>query len=117
MCGGDLEELVVCTDGSDAALFKHSDASGAADGREPMGDDDDGAAAHQVAEGYLHERFAFGVECGGGFVEDEDGRVFEDGAGDGEALTFASGETEAFFADDGVVTVGHAQDEVVRECG
>ncbi len=99
----------------DAAGFEDDDAGGAADGGEAMGDEEGGAALHEVRERGLDVGFAFGVEGAGGLVEDEDGGVFEDGAGDGEALAFAAGETHAFFADDGVVALGHAQDEVVGE--
>ena len=105
----------MCADGGDAAVFEHDGAGGAANGGEPVRDDDDGATLHEVAERDLDERFALGVESGGGFVEDEDGGVLQDGAGDGDALAFAAGEAEALFADDGVVALRHAQDEVVGE--
>ena len=38
----------------------------------------------------------------GGLVEDENGRVFQNGAGDGEALALAAGKRNALFTDDGV---------------
>ena len=63
-----------------------------------MGDDDTGAVFHEASEGVLDEFFRLGVEGGGGFVEDEDGGVFEDGAGDGDALALAAGEFDAAFA-------------------
>src|ERR1035437_2875179 len=108
-------QFIVGGDGGDAALLKHGDAVGAANGAEAMGDHDHGAALHQVGKRGLYQRFALGVKRGGGLVEDENGRVLEDGAGDGDALAFAAGKPEAFFADDGVVALRHAQDEVVRE--
>ena len=80
-----------------------------------MRDDDRGAFGHQVGKRGLHQRFAFGVERRRGLVEDEDGRVLEQGAGDGEPLAFSAGEAKAFFADHRVVTLGEIEDEVVGE--
>ena len=54
------------------------------------------------------------VERAGGLVEDQDARVLEDGAGDGDALLLAAGEFQAALADAGVVALGQAQDEVVH---
>ena len=78
-----------------------------------MGDDEGGAALHEVAEAVLDHRFGLGVERAGGLVEDEDARVGEDGAGDGEALALAAGELDAALADDGVVAFGEALGELV----
>ena len=108
-------EFLVGADLGDAAALEDDDAVGAAHGGHAVGDDEDGAALHEVGERCLHEGFALGVERGGGFVEDQDGRVLQDGARDGEALAFAAGEARTFLADDGVVALGHAEDEVVRE--
>ena len=48
--------------------------------------------------------FDFGVERAGGFVEQQNRRVFEHNAGDGDALALAAGEFHAAFADVGVIT-------------
>ncbi len=65
------------------------------------------------AEAGLDHGFGLGVERTGGLVEDEDARVGEDGAGDGEALALAAGELDAALADDGVVPLGEALGELV----
>src|ERR1700679_3998770 len=67
----------------DAAGFDDQNLVGAAHGGEAVGDDEGGAAAHQVAQTFLDERFGFGIEAGGGFVENQDARIGEDSAGDG----------------------------------
>ena len=59
------------------------------------------------------DAFAFGVEVAGGFVEDQDLRVGEDGAGDGDALPLAAAELHAALADERVVAVGQCVDELV----
>ena len=56
-----------------------------------MGDRKSGAAFHEAFKGVLNEHFGFGVNRRCGFVQDEDTRVVEDGAGDGDALFFAAG--------------------------
>jgi hypothetical protein len=68
------------------------------DGGKAVRNDDAGAARDEVIERVLDEALAFGVEAGGGLVEDEDGGVLDDGAGDGEALALAAGKACAAFA-------------------
>ena len=53
----------------------------------------------------LDGALGLGVEGRGGFVEDEDRRVLDEHAGDGEALLLAAGELDAALADDGVEAV------------
>ena len=50
------------------------------------------------------------VETAGRFVENQDPRPLEDGAGDGEALFLAAGEADAVLADLGVVAFGQFLD-------
>ncbi len=102
-------------DGGDPAFFEHRDAVGAANGAQAMRNHQHGAALHQVPEGFLDQRFAFGIERGGGFVEDEDGRILQDRAGNGDALALATRKPEAFFADHRVVALRKAEDEIVGQ--
>ena len=97
----------------DGATVHDDDFVGVADGGEAVGDDDAGAALHELVEGLLDDVFALGVEGTGGFVEDEDGRVFEDGAGDAETLALSATEVESTVADGGVVALLHEGDEFV----
>src|SRR5262245_30365111 len=97
----------------DAAFVEEEDEIGAADGGKAVSDDEGGAAGEEIGHGSLNKLLAFGVEVAGGFVEDEDLRVGEDGAGDGEALLLAAGELDAAFADERVVLLGKADDEFV----
>ena len=50
----------------------------------------------------------------GGFVENQDRRVADDGAGDRDALALAARQRDAALADHRVVAVGHRLDELVR---
>jgi len=107
------EEFVEATLFDNAAFLDDEDLVHGAEGGEAMGDADDGAIFGEVVDGFLDFGFGLGVEGGGGFVEDEDGGVADEGAGDGDALALSAREAEATFAERGVVTVGEGFDEVV----
>lgn len=74
----------------DAAVVEDQDLVGCDHCGQSVGDDEDGLVDDEGHDGLLDGDFALGVECGGGFVEQDDGGVFEDGAGDGDALAFAA---------------------------
>ena len=99
--------------GDDSSIVEDEDSLGAADGAEAVGDDDGGLAGEKFVEGLLDLLFALGVEGGGGFVEDQDRSVAEEGAGEGDALFLTAGEAGAFLADDGLVAVVEIDDELV----
>ena len=63
------------------APFEDNDLIGFADGGEAVGDDNRGAVAHQLGKGILDQRFGFRIHRRGCFVEYQDTRVGEDGAG------------------------------------
>ena len=77
-----------------------------------MGDEDRGAALHGFAEAGEDLLFGVGVYAGQGVVEDQDGGIAEDGAGDGGALLLAAGEGDAALADDGAEAAGELEDLV-----
>ena len=106
------EEIGVGALFDDAALVEDVDAVGIADGGEAVGDDDGAAVLHEGVEGFLNEAFCFRIDGSGGFVEEEDGGIFEEGAGDGEALFFSAGEFHAAFADVRVEAFGEVADEI-----
>src|SRR5208283_5553937 len=75
-----------------SAIREDQNAVHVAQSAETVGDDQAGAAGRQLVERLLHAAFAEGVERAGGFVEQQDGRVAQDGAGDSDALALAAGE-------------------------
>ena len=107
------EELGVGAALGDAAAVEDEDLVRLEDGAEAVGDDDAGAVREDALEGLLDEAFGFAVETAGGFIEDEDARVAQDDAGEGDALFFTAAEAVAALADDGVVAIGEAGDEAV----
>ena len=52
-----------------------------------------------------HQDLALVVQGAGGLVQDQDGRVLQEDAGDGDALLLAAGELDAALTDIGVVAI------------
>ena len=69
---------------------------------------------HELAQRLLDHELALGVEVGGGLVEDQDGRILEERARDGEALALAAAEPHAALAHQRPVALGQAGDELLR---
>ena len=88
--GAGFEQLGVGATGEEAALAQDVNDVSVDDGGESMGDDEAGAIPLQGFESLLDEVFRLVVDCGGGFVEKEDRSVLQEGAGDGDALAFAT---------------------------
>ena len=95
------------------AVIQDEDAVDPLHGREPVGDDDRRAAAHRGLERRLHGALAFGVERRGRFVEQQQRRILEDRARDGEPLALAAGQAQPALADLGSVALRQAQDELL----
>lgn len=84
------EEAFVVALLDNLAFIEDIDAIRVLDGGKPVGDDKGGAVFHETVEGILDLAFGLGIDGGGGFVEQKDGCVFEQGSGDGQALFFAA---------------------------
>ena len=97
----------------DHALVEHDDLVGIDDGGEAVGDHHGGAVARDLLQRHLDFLFGEGVERRSGLVEDEDGRPFENGTGDGNALLLAARELEAAFTHHRVVALRQRHHEVV----
>ena len=110
-----FEEFGVGAGADDFAFAHDNDQVGGENRREAMGDGDDGFAGGEFFQGGLDHAFAFGIQGGGGFVQEEDGGIFQESAGNGEALLLSAGELAAFVADNGVVAFRLSEDEIVGE--
>ena len=78
-----------------AATVENADAVSLLDGRESMGNDKAGAIAAQIFESLLDKPLRAVVEGGGCFIEQQQRWVFQQGAGDGKTLLFATREPAA----------------------
>ena len=110
---GTRQQLLVRAGFDDLAAAHADDAVAVAHCGETVGDDDDGAAAHDRAHVALDDALALVVERRGRFVEDEDARIGDQRAGDGDALALAAGEIGAALLDDRVVALRQLGDELV----
>src|SRR6185369_6758952 len=92
-------------DGDDAVAHAHR--------RQPVCDDDDGAAAHDLPHVVLDYQLALVIERAGRFVEYKDARLGRQSAGDGDALALAAGKVGAALLDHGVVAERQLGNELV----
>ena len=98
----------------DALGTEDEDAVVILDGGQAVGDGQGGAAVGQLLKAAAHQDLALVVEGAGGLVKDEDGRVLEEDAGNGDALLLAAGELAAALAHVGVEAVLQGQNEPLR---
>ena len=101
----------------DAALVQHHDAVRLLDRSQPVSDHQGGAILRGPFQRLLHQLFRFSVQGAGGFVQQQQRRILQNGAGDGDALALAAGQTHAAFAQIGVVALRQLFDEAVRGGG
>jgi hypothetical protein len=66
-----------------------------------------------VIERRLHQPLAFRIERARGFVQEQDRRVAQDRARDGDALALPTRESRAPFTEEGVVTLGQLAQELI----
>ena len=100
--------------GDQSAIFHQQDLVGAADLRQPVRDQQRGAALQDAAHGALDLILGVAVNRAGRVIQHQDARVAQKGACDRDALALAAREHHAALADHGVVTVRKAGDKLVR---
>ncbi len=93
------------------ALVEHQDAIRADDAREPVGEDQRGAPAHQPVERVLDDGLALRVHRGERLVQDQDRRVAEQRARDRDALALAARQPHPALAHHRLVALGQRHDE------
>ena len=70
----------------DFSIFHNENLVGLLDGGQAVGNRDDRLAARKLRNGLLDEVLVFGVDARGRLIEDDNGRVLEDGPRDGRTL-------------------------------
>ncbi len=76
-----------------------------------MRDDHHRPSARDAEQVGVDQRFALRVERARGFVQKQDARVGNEGAGDRETLPLAAGQIGRALLDEGLVPVRHSLDE------
>jgi len=87
-----LEQLVVAALLDDAALVHDDEPVHGRDGGEAMGNRDHGLTFHQIEELLLDGGLHLGIERAGGLIQDQDRRVLQEHARDGDALALTARE-------------------------
>src|SRR6267378_4122567 len=89
------EQTVVAAALHDPPLRQHDDEIRVLHGRQPVRDDEHGPVRHQALDRLLHQPFRLGVERTRRLVEEQEGRIAQQRARDGDALALASREARA----------------------
>src|SRR4029077_9728459 len=97
-----------------AAVLERNDAIQRPHGREPMRDDQNRPPLCDLLHVLLDDTLALIVEGARRLIEDQNARVGDERAGNGDALSLATREGRAALADDRVVAFGQLEDEFVR---
>src|SRR5262249_37073476 len=72
--------------------------------REAVGNNNGSFVLHKIFQGILNVSFGLRIQAGSSFVEYEDWRVLEHGAGNSHALPLATGQLDATLPDQSFVT-------------
>ncbi len=97
----------------DLAVIQHQDFVGIHHRGKPVRDDQRGAVPGDLAQRALDFAFGAGVQRGRRFVQQQDRRVLQDGAGDGDALLLAAGKFQPALAHHGFIAQRQFEDELV----
>ena len=108
-----VEQFLVRTDLHDLAPFHDDQAVRPAQRAQAVGDGDRRAAANEVVQGQLDLALRLRIDRGSGLVEDQDAGIDQQRPGDADPLPLAAGERLAALADQRIVAVGQAEDELV----
>ncbi len=108
-----LQQLRVRAAFDHAPAFHHQNLMRIDHGGQAVSNHNGSAVARGRAYFRLNRLFVVRVELRGGFVENQDGRIFQQGTGNGHALLLSAGQLEAALAHLRLIALGRADDEVV----
>ena len=100
----------------DGALLDDGDRVCVLDGGQAVRNHDGGPPHHDAVQRVLHNLLRLRVQRARRLVQQQNGGVLDDGAGDGDALLLPARELQAALACIGVVPVGQPADESVCVC-
>ena len=108
-----LAQLLVRAAVGDPALIEDHDPVGQVQRRPPVGDDQRGAPAHDLAQRGVDLGLQARVDGRGRVVQQEQPGVGDQRPGQGHPLPLPAGKRQALLADHGVVALGEPLDELV----
>src|SRR5262249_42733056 len=94
-------------------LVHDNNTVGANDAGETVRNDERRTTDHQTLQGFLNEGFILRIDARQGFVEQEDGGVLEQSAGNRQTLALSTGETQTALADHGGIAVRQGHDKLM----
>ena len=89
----------------DSSSAHDNDQIGLADRGKPVRNDERGAAGSQFPETFHNESLGFGVDRRSGLIQNQNGSIEENGAGDSKSLLFSFRQCRSLLTDDRVVTL------------
>src|SRR5688572_5948640 len=102
---GGRQELTVRSPFHHAAALEHEDLRRMLDGREPMRDDEHRATLEQAIDRLLDETLGLRVQRRGRLIENENWRIDEQCARNGDPLALTAGEAGATLPEHRVVAL------------
>jgi hypothetical protein len=96
-----------------APVLQHDNAIEAAQSRQAMGNRHHRPSAHQALERVADHLLGFDIERRGGLIQQQDRRVLQKGAPDGNALPLATRQLDAPIANDRGKALGQRCDELI----
>ena len=98
-------QLVMAAGFRNLAMVEDQNAVAADYARQAVRKDQRSPAFHQTVQRILDNRFVFRVDGGQRFVQHQNWRIAQNGAGDGNALALSARQADAAFADHRCITV------------
>ena len=97
-----------------AAAIQNYDLVSILDGIQAVSDNQCRTPFHETIDGIDDQRLVSGVQVGCGFIEDNQGGVFQEGARQGDALGLTGAQAGAALPDERFISLGEPFDEFVR---
>lgn len=111
-----FQEFIVAAHFHDMAVVDNHNDVTVAYGGQAVGNHNHGTALGDGFDVFHDDVLRFIVERTGRFIEDDDARVSDKGAGNGHTLALTAGEQTAAFTDECIVAMGHLVDEFAGTC-
>ncbi len=99
------------------AIPNHQDQVGIADGGEAVRDHEAGAPLHQFAHGLLDQQLRVGIHGTCRLVQDQHGRIGQDGTRDGQQLLLSLRYVRHFLIQLKTIAFRQCANEVIHMCG
>ena len=88
-----------------STILQHNNPVGSPGRRKPMGNDKSSPPAAQSIQALQKRLFSGGIQCAGGFVENQDRRVLKEGPRNRNALAFTAGKCRSALTDRRAVAI------------